>query len=138
MKKKPYELEQELHVAPDWVGGDLHVDPARTGELYVDPRTSGKAPPPAEPEPPKLARKPRGEVSMLDTATLIRLSLATGATGAWRGLELALAAAQEAGKRALLANGHLPPAEQLALALQAADQALEGLAVELTGDPPAE
>jgi hypothetical protein len=73
---------------------------------------------------------------MPDTATLIRLSLATGTTGAWRSLELALAAAQEAGKRALLANGHLPPAEQLSLALQAADEALEGLAVELTGSDP--
>jgi hypothetical protein len=123
MKKKSYELEQELH-----------VDPARTGEWYVDARTSGEAPPPAEPEPPKPARKPRGEVSMLDTATLIRLSLATGTTGAWRGLELALAAAQEAGKRALLANGHLPPVEQLALALQAADEALEGLALELASE----
>jgi hypothetical protein len=36
------------------------------------------------------------------------------------------------------ANEHRPPAGQLALALQAADEALEGLAVELTGDPPAE
>jgi hypothetical protein len=71
---------------------------------------------------------------MPDTATLIRLSLATGTTGAWRGLELPLAAALEAGKRALLANGHLPPAEQLALALEAADEVLEGLALELAGD----
>jgi hypothetical protein len=71
---------------------------------------------------------------MPDTAALIREGLAMGDVGPWRGLELALAAAKEAGERAILANVHCPVAEQLALALQAADEALEGLALELAGD----
>jgi hypothetical protein len=71
---------------------------------------------------------------MPDTAALIRRGLATGAIDAWQGLDLALAAAYGAGRRAIRGNEHFPPVEQLSLALRAADEALEGLALELAGD----
>jgi hypothetical protein len=72
---------------------------------------------------------------MPDTAALMRGALATGGdAGAWHALELALKAAHDAGRRVLRDNPHRPVAEQLALALQAADEALEGLALELAGD----
>ncbi len=48
-------------------------------------------------------------------------------------LEVALAAAKEAGDRAADDNRHLPPAERFAVALQAADEVLEGIAVDLAG-----
>jgi hypothetical protein len=69
---------------------------------------------------------------MPSTAARIRSVLAAGS--AWQALEVAIAAAQDAGRRAIAAHPGLPPAEQFALALQAADKALEGLAVELTGE----
>jgi hypothetical protein len=58
----------------------------------------------------------------------IRAVMATARTGtAWQALELTLTAAKEAGERAITANPRLPPSEPLALALRAADEALEGI-----------
>ncbi|HZT83063.1 MAG TPA: hypothetical protein VFA26_22735 [Gemmataceae bacterium] len=72
----------------------------------------------------------------------IRAVLATaGGLAAWPCLELALAAAQKAGARAIRSNQQRPPAEQFTLALRAADETLGRLAVELADDlgggPPA-
>jgi hypothetical protein len=70
-----------------------------------------------------------------DAVRLIRLVMTHAGQGAaLECLELALAAARRAGARAVQDRQHLPPAEQLALALQAADEVLEGLALELAGD----
>ncbi len=69
-----------------------------------------------------------------DAIRLIQLVLPHGDQGgALECLELALAAARRAGARAILDGQSLPPAEQLALALQAADEVLEEIAVELAG-----
>ena len=67
-----------------------------------------------------------------------RLAITQGETAAWQCLDIALGAARDAGVKALRDNGQLPPADQLAVALQAADEALEGLAVELSEEPAAE
>jgi hypothetical protein len=69
---------------------------------------------------------------MLDPVAKTRLALSAGS--AWQAIKVAIAAAQDADRRAIAAHPRLPPAEQFALALQAADKALEGLAVELTGE----
>ncbi|HEX5273019.1 MAG TPA: hypothetical protein VFW33_21125 [Gemmataceae bacterium] len=69
---------------------------------------------------------------MPDPAQQVRSALAHGGTGAaWHALDVALQAAREAGVKAIEASRRLPPDQQLALALQAADEALEGLALEL-------
>jgi hypothetical protein len=67
---------------------------------------------------------------------LVRFELAHGSAD--YALERALAAALEAGRKVLSDYRHRPPAEKLAMALQAADEVLEELAVELAGDlgPP--
>jgi hypothetical protein len=70
-----------------------------------------------------------------DAARLIRLVLSHAGQGsALECLELALAAARRAGARAAQDAQDLPPAGQLTLAIQAADEALVALAVELAGD----
>ncbi len=51
----------------------------------------------------------------------------------WPAFCQAVYAARDAGPKA---NPHLAPADQLAVALQAADEALEGLAVELSDEGP--
>jgi hypothetical protein len=62
-----------------------------------------------------------------------RIRLAHGGPGAsWQCLDLALAAAREAGVKALPDNRQLSSSDQLAVALQAADEAIEKLAVELS------
>ena len=70
---------------------------------------------------------------MMTAADRIRLALTHGGAGApWQCLDLALAA-REAGVKAIRDNElRLSPAEQLAVALQAADEAIEELAVELS------
>jgi hypothetical protein len=77
----------------------------------------------------------------MDPADTIRLALTHGGENVtWQCLELALDAAREAGMKALRDKARLPPEDQLAVALQAADEAIEELAVELSGGgkPPAE
>ena len=75
----------------------------------------------------------------MTAADTIRLALAHGGdAAAWSCLDVALAAAREAGVKALTDNRQLSPADQLAVALQAADEALEELAVELSEEPAAE
>ena len=64
----------------------------------------------------------------------IRLALDQGS--AWQALDLALAAAREAGVKALTDNPRLTAGDQLGVALQAADEALEGLAVALSEEGP--
>jgi hypothetical protein len=61
--------------------------------------------------------------------------LAQGGAGApWQCLDLALAAAREAGAKAIRDNEwRLSPADRLALAMQAADEAMEELGVGLSG-----
>jgi hypothetical protein len=75
----------------------------------------------------------------MSPADTIRLALTHGGENvAWQCLELALDAAREAGLKAIRDNTRLSPADQLALALQAADEAIEELAVELSEvDEPA-
>jgi hypothetical protein len=69
----------------------------------------------------------------MDPADTIRLALTHGGENvAWQCLELALDAAREAGLKAIRDNTRLTPEDQLALALQAADEAIEELAVELS------
>ena len=69
----------------------------------------------------------------MDPAETLRLALAHGGENvAWQCLELALDAAREAGVKALKDNPRLSPGDQLDLALQAAGEALEELAVELS------
>jgi hypothetical protein len=69
----------------------------------------------------------------MSPADTIRLALTHGGENvAWRCLELALDAAREAGLKAIRDNTRLTPEDQLALALQAADEAIEELAVELS------
>jgi hypothetical protein len=71
---------------------------------------------------------------MPDTTRDVRAALAgRGPGAAWDALELAQAAAFRAGAVVLSAHRGLPPADQFALALQAADEVLEALAVELAG-----
>jgi hypothetical protein len=71
----------------------------------------------------------------MSPADTIRLALTHGGdAAAWSCLDVALAAAREAGVKAIRTNGHLPPEDQLAVALQAADEALEELAVELSNE----
>ena len=74
---------------------------------------------------------------MMTAADRIRLALTHGGGGAaWQCLDLALAAAREAGVKAIRDNERrLPPADQLAVALQAADEAIEEMAVELSEEP---
>jgi hypothetical protein len=74
-----------------------------------------------------------------DAVRLIRLVLShADQSAALECLELALAAARRAGAHAVQDHQQLPPAEQLALALAAADEVLEGLAVELADDQSGE
>ncbi len=69
----------------------------------------------------------------MDPAKKIRLHLTHGGEGvAWQCLDLALAAARAAGEKALKDYPRLSSGDQLDLALQAAGEALEELAVELS------
>ena len=69
----------------------------------------------------------------MDTVMAIRLALTRGGEGAaCYCINVALAAAHDAAVMALKDNARLPPVDQLAVALQAADEALEELAVELS------
>jgi hypothetical protein len=70
----------------------------------------------------------------MTAAAKIRLSLAHGGDGAaWHCLDLALAAAREAVVKAITDNERRKsPADQLAIALLAADETLEELAVVLS------
>ena len=69
----------------------------------------------------------------MDPADTIRLALIHGGEGvAWQCLDLALAAARAAGVKALKDYPGLSSGDQLDLALQAAGEALEELAVELS------
>jgi hypothetical protein len=65
-------------------------------------------------------------------ADRIRSVLAiAGPGGASQGLELALAAALDAGRKAIADNPRLMPAEQVAVALQAAAEALDDIGLAL-------
>jgi hypothetical protein len=66
-----------------------------------------------------------------------RICSALGAgtqAGVWVSLEVAIDAAEKAGVRSIRAHEHLPPTEQLALAMQAAVKELERIGLEL-GEP---
>jgi hypothetical protein len=70
-----------------------------------------------------------------DTITRARSVLATAGPGAaWHALELALAGARAAGEEAIRDNRGLTVREQLAVALQDAAEAIEGLGVALAED----
>jgi hypothetical protein len=64
-----------------------------------------------------------------DTAERFRQELAHG--NAWHALDMALAAARDAGRKVLSDQRHRTVTEQFALALQAADEALEAIGVAL-------
>jgi hypothetical protein len=71
---------------------------------------------------------------MHDTAARIRDVLSTaGTTAVWQAIELALTAAGDVGRRAIANNPLLPPADQLALALEAAVETLKGIGLRLAG-----
>ncbi len=69
----------------------------------------------------------------MDAVESIRLALAHGGEGAaCYCINVALAAAHDAAMKALKDNTRLPAADQVALALQAVDEAIEELAIELS------
>jgi hypothetical protein len=70
-----------------------------------------------------------------NTLAHIRTAVATGGPGgAWHALDLAIAAAKGAGEQVIRDSEALTPREQLAVALQAAVEVLEGLGVALAED----
>jgi hypothetical protein len=56
-----------------------------------------------------------------------------GGPAGWYALDVALRAAREAGRKALKDNPRLPEPERFAVALQAAQETLDGLALEMSG-----
>ena len=63
----------------------------------------------------------------------IRANFRIGGPAGWHALDAALRAARDAGQKALKDNMRLTEPEKFAVALQAAQEVLDGLALEMSG-----